>query len=98
MSASSPADRGAARDPGEQIPEILQVEIRRFKTVAEASIPWSDGMALFGANAAGKTNVLEAIALMLGDDATVSRAERADWDADCELSAVLRVGAVVDVR
>ena len=41
---------------------IVGVEVRRYKNLVDVWLPWSDGVALFGINGAGKTNLLECLA------------------------------------
>jgi hypothetical protein len=55
-------------------PELLGVHIRRYKNLVDQWIPWSPGVAFFGANGAGKTNVLEALCLLTGRPDTLLRA------------------------
>src|SRR5436190_2167820 len=57
-------------------PRILGVDIRRYKNLESVWLPWADGMALFGANGAGKTNLLEALAILLGTEGTVAGCRR----------------------
>lgn len=52
-------------------PELLGVEVRSYKNLADTWLPWSDGIALFGANGAGKTNLLECLALLMGSAETL---------------------------
>jgi hypothetical protein len=51
----------------------LWVYIPAYKNLRDIWIPWSDGLALLGANGAGKSNVLEAFALLLGTEETLRR-------------------------
>lgn len=76
------------------LPEIVGVEIRRYKNLADIWLPWSDGMAVFGANGVGKTNLLEALALLLGSPQTLGWARsRLEQPAPHALSLVARVPA-----
>ncbi len=54
--------------------EPLGVHIREYKNLSNVWLPWSDGLALFGANGSGKTNILECLALLMGSDQTVGLA------------------------
>ncbi|MDX6309448.1 MAG: hypothetical protein QOI06_2494 [Nocardioidaceae bacterium] len=61
--------------PARALPaEPVGVHIREYKNLSNVWLPWSDGLALFGANGAGKTNILECLALLLGTDQTVQLA------------------------
>ncbi len=55
-------------------PDLMGVQIRRYKNLVDQWIPWSPGVAFFGANGAGKTNVLEALCLLTGRPETLLRA------------------------
>lgn len=71
-------------------PRILGVQVPAYKNLRGVWLPWSSGLALVGANGSGKTNLLEALALLLGDDATLRRAEaRLDPSAGVGLSVVV---------
>lgn len=52
-------------------PRAIGVRVGRYKNLIDQWVPWSDGMALFGANGSGKTNFLEALAILLGTDQTL---------------------------
>src|SRR3954447_4671799 len=52
---------------------IVGVHIPAYKNLRDIWIRWSDGLALLGANGAGKSNLLEAIALLLGTEETLRR-------------------------
>jgi energy-coupling factor transporter ATP-binding protein EcfA2 len=59
-------------EPGFDVPpKAIGVRVGRYKNLSEQWVPWSDGMALFGANGSGKTNFLEALAILLGTDQTL---------------------------
>lgn len=55
-------------------PQIVGVDIRRYKNIFDAWLPWHDGLALFGANGAGKTNILECLCLLAGNEQAVTLA------------------------
>ncbi|MFE9959170.1 hypothetical protein [Micromonospora sp. NPDC005299] len=57
-------------------PAIMAVKVGHYKGLQEQWVRWSDGMALFGANGAGKTNFLEALAILMGTRETVRLASR----------------------
>jgi len=58
--------------PGFDVPpRAIGVRVGRYKNLIDQWVPWSDGMALFGANGSGKTNFLEALAILLGTDQTL---------------------------
>ncbi|MFI7209420.1 ATP-dependent nuclease [Micromonospora aurantiaca (nom. illeg.)] len=65
------ADEGFGRPP-----EIVAVRVGGYKALYEQSVCWSEGMALFGANGAGKTNFLEALAILMGTRETLRLAHR----------------------
>lgn len=52
---------------------ILGVHVPAYKNLRSVWVPWSDGLVLLGANGAGKTNLLEVIALILGNNDTLVR-------------------------
>ena len=86
--------RGGSRAHPDDLPEIVGVEIRRYKNLANIWLPWSDGMAIFGANGVGKTNLLEALALLLGSPPTLGWAKsRLEQPAPHALSLVAKVRA-----
>ncbi|EYR63519.1 hypothetical protein N866_20140 [Actinotalea ferrariae CF5-4] len=43
---------------------IRGVYIRKYKNLRDIWLPWHDGTAIFGANGTGKTNLLEALAIL----------------------------------
>ncbi|MFG3301552.1 AAA family ATPase [Micromonospora chersina] len=51
--------------------ELLGVHVDAYKNLRDQWLDWADGMALFGTNGAGKTNFLEALAILLGTDQTL---------------------------
>jgi len=64
LSGSSRASLGAT---------IVGVHVPAYKNLRDVWVPWSDGLVLLGANGAGKTNLLEVIALILGNNDTLVR-------------------------
>ncbi|MGY2702565.1 AAA family ATPase [Nocardioides sp. HB32] len=71
-------------------PRILGVHIPAYKNLRDVWIPWRSGLALVGANGSGKTNILEALALLIGTEATLRRgAARMDFSAAPGISLVL---------
>lgn len=74
-------------------PEILSLSIQRYKNLEDVELPWLDGLALFGQNGAGKTNLLECLALLAGTDQTLLlAADRLDDPAGGALALTVRVG------
>ena len=62
---------------------IVGLEVRQYKNLRDIWLPWSDGLALFGINGAGKTNLLECLALLMGSDQTIDLARprlAQSWD------------------
>lgn len=55
-------------------PELVGVQVINYKNLRDVWLPWSDGLALFGVNGAGKTNLLECLALLLGTPQTLALA------------------------
>ena len=76
-------------------PGLVGLEIRQYKNLRDVWLPWSDGLAIFGVNGAGKTNLLECLVLLLGTDQTVSLAgaRLAQPEPDA-LSVIARPGVV----
>lgn len=54
--------------------ELRGIHIDRYKNLKNIWLPWSDGLALFGMNGVGKTNTLEALAILMGTDQTLALA------------------------
>jgi energy-coupling factor transporter ATP-binding protein EcfA2 len=52
-------------------PSLVGVHIPSYKNLVDVWLPWSSGLALVGANGAGKTNLLEALALLMGTEETL---------------------------
>src|SRR5947208_1929879 len=79
------------RRPDER-PALLELEIRRYKNLANVRVDWAGGLALFGANGSGKSNILEALAWLIGDAQTLAlAAPRLDgWDPG-DLAMIVRV-------
>jgi energy-coupling factor transporter ATP-binding protein EcfA2 len=75
-------------------PHVLSVQVRDYKNIRCAELPWSDVVVLFGANGSGKTNFLETLALLFGTDRTLALVgERAVLPAPNALSYVAVVSA-----
>ena len=53
------------------LPTLLGVHATNYKNLADVWLPWSNGVAIFGENGAGKTNLLEVLAILFGTDQTV---------------------------
>lgn len=47
-------------------PAVLGVYVHRYKNLQDIVLPWASGTAIFGANGTGKTNLLEALAILFG--------------------------------
>lgn len=78
-------------------PSIVGVHIPAYKNLDDVWLPWSSGLALVGSNGAGKTNVLEALALLMGTDETLRLCRPRLAEASAEgLSIIVRgdVGAL----
>ncbi|HET9873162.1 MAG TPA: hypothetical protein VFP89_11295 [Propionibacteriaceae bacterium] len=80
----------------EAVPALVGLEVRQYKNLRDVWLPWSDGLALFGVNGAGKTNLLECLALLLGTTQTLAlagpRLGRVESDA---LAVLVRTGPAV---
>jgi energy-coupling factor transporter ATP-binding protein EcfA2 len=85
----------ACMDPSDPSrPELVGLRIGEYKNLRDVWLPWSDGVALFGVNGAGKTNLLECLALLLGTEQTVALSGlRLSIPAPDNLSVVVRPGA-----
>ena len=55
----------------EYVPSLREVRIRNFRAIEDLTIDWSDLMTFFGANGSGKSTILSAIGLALGDEETL---------------------------
>lgn len=55
-----------------QPPQLLRIEIAKYKNLASVVLPWSSGLGLYGPNGAGKTNLLECLALLMGTNRTLA--------------------------
>lgn len=72
-------------------PGIVGVSVREYKNLRDVWLAWSQGLAIFGANGSGKTNLLECLALLLGTVETVSLARpRLHTPAAGALAVVVR--------
>lgn len=70
--------------------QILGIHVPSYKNVQDAWLPWTDGLALVGANGSGKTNLLEAMSLLLGTPETLTRVrERVDAGQAAGLSVIV---------
>ncbi|MBQ0905485.1 AAA family ATPase [Micromonospora sp. U21] len=80
--------------PVEPPAELLGVHVGSYKNLHDQWLRWSDGIALFGINGAGKTNFLEALAILLGTDQTLLLAhQRLAAVAPSGLELVAKVSA-----
>lgn len=71
--------------------ELVEFAVDRYKNLQDVRIEWASRQVLFGANGVGKTNLLEAMALCFGSDATMWQlARRAHVPEPGSLSAVIR--------
>lgn len=71
--------------------ELIEVHVGRYKNLSDVRIEWSPRQVLYGANGAGKTNLLEAIALLFGSSATLWQiARRAAATEPGAISALVR--------
>lgn len=72
---------------------IVGLEVRQYKNLRDIWLQWSDGLALFGINGAGKTNLLECMALLMGSDQTIdlARPRLASPNPD-DISVIARPG------
>lgn len=70
---------------------IVLVSVPKYKNLEDAGVPWSNGLALIGANGAGKSNLLEAFAALMGTPETLERiGRRVDWDEVVGSSVTVR--------
>lgn len=77
-----------------EAPQLLQVGVDGYKNVRRVTVDWSRVNVLFGANAAGKTNLLECFALLFGTDRTLELVRRrATLPISGSLHCVARVSA-----
>lgn len=78
---------------GEGAPQILEFAVEEYKSLRSMRVPWSSQTVLYGRNGAGKTNLLEAVALCFGSDATLWQvAARAMEPRSGAISALIRCG------
>ena len=81
------------RDRSPLAPQLVALEIHRYKNLRDVWLPWGDGLALFGANGAGKTNLLECLTLLLGTGQAVGLAgPRLGTPGPDDLSLLARPG------
>lgn len=60
-------------DPSARGPvRIVGIHVPLYKNLRGVWLPWNDGLALVGANGSGKTNLLEAMALVIGTPETLA--------------------------
>lgn len=72
--------------------ELLTVSIRRYKNLRDVEVPWASGLALYGPNGSGKTNLLECLALLMGTGRSLALAtDRLARPASGDLSVVARM-------
>ena len=78
----------------EQNATILGVHVHSYKNLRDIWLPWSDGIAVFGANGVGKSNLLEALAVLFGDRESLEKLqERLQEVTGGSLEAIVRVSA-----
>lgn len=71
--------------------ELVRLLVPAYKNLRDVVLPWTSGITLIGANGAGKTNLLETMALLFGTDETLDRnSDRLDLAVAPGLSAVVR--------
>ncbi|MDQ3738784.1 MAG: hypothetical protein M3337_06410, partial [Actinomycetota bacterium] len=79
---------GALEGPRVELDELY---VEQYKNLSDVRLEWSPRLVLYGRNATGKTNLLEAVALMFGNRPTLWQlSRRAEPPAAGRLSAVVR--------
>jgi hypothetical protein len=74
-------------------PRLLEVAVEEYKNLRGLRVPWAPAQVLYGANASGKTNLLECLVLLAGTPATTWEASpRLAHPRPGSISAVLEVG------
>ena len=57
---------GFPDDLNRSVPELVEVNVSKYKNLEEVHLPWTTGAVLFGPNGSGKSNLLEALTLLFG--------------------------------
>lgn len=76
------------------VTEIERLYVRGYKNLDDVELPWSRTMVLFGANGAGKTNLLECLAMLFGTKRTLELvSERATPILPGQVACIVRSGS-----
>jgi hypothetical protein len=76
------------------VTEVERLYVRDYKNLVDVDLPWSRTMVLFGANGAGKTNLLECLAMLFGTERTLELvSERATPIHAGQVACVIRSGS-----